>query len=218
MWYDEMFKKMEEEKDEEQAVKMSAYMKNQFPFLGLPKPKLAKLMQSYIKQAVKLEMIDWDFIFLCWEKEYREAQYVGVNYIYKSQKKLTDRDLHNIKRLIVTRSWWDVTDSLDGIVGLLSEKYPSIHDEMLVWSVSENIWLRRVAIDYQLQLKEKTKVEQLEKIIVNNLGTNEFFINKAIGWSLRDYSKVNPDWVASFLKKYEQRLAPLSVREASKYL
>ncbi len=218
MWYDEMFEKMEEEKDEEQAAKMSAYMKNQFPFLGLPKPKLTKLMQPYMKLAIKAESVDWNFIFLCWEKDYRESQYVGVEYIYKSQKKFTERDLDNLKKLIVTKSWWDVTDSLDRVVGMLSQKYPSIQEEMLVWSESDNIWLRRVAIDYQLQFKEKTNVEQLEKIIVNNLGTNEFFINKAIGWSLREYSKVNPEWVASFLKKYEKRLAPLSIREASKYI
>lgn len=58
----------------------------------------------------------------------------------------------------------------------------------------------------------------MERIIKNNLGSNEFFINKAIGWSLRDYSKVNPDWVRDFLSKYENDLAPLSKKEAGKYL
>jgi 3-methyladenine DNA glycosylase AlkD len=89
---------------------------------------------------------------------------------------------------------------------------------MLVWSMSDNLWLRRVAINYQRKLKEKTNTELLEKIICNNLGTKEFFINKAIGWSLREYSKVNPDWVREFLRKYESKLAKLSIREASKYL
>ena len=84
--------------------------------------------------------------------------------------------------------------------------------------MSDNLWLRRVAINYQRKLKEKTDTELLEQIICNNLGTNEFFINKAIGWILREYSKVNPDWVRKFLQKYESRLAKLSIREASKYL
>ena len=213
-----MFEKMEENANQEQATKMEAYMKNQFPFLGLPKPELTKLMLPYIKQAVKAEAIDWGFIFLCFEKDYREAQYVGVEYLSRSQKKLTEQDLDKIKRLILTKSWWDITDSLDKVIGQLSKEYPSIHEEMLIWSKSDNIWLRRVAIDYQLQLKDKTDVLLLEQIIVNNFGTKEFFINKAIGWSLRAYSKVNPEWVASFLKKYEQSLAPLSIREAKKYL
>lgn len=218
MWYEEMFIALENKKDEERAAQMSAYMKNKFPFLGIPRPKLIKIVKPYIKSAAKNADVDWDFINLCWEKDYREAQYVGTEYIKSIQKKLTDRDLDKIKKLIVTKPWWDVADVLDKVIGNLSLKYPSVNDEMLVWSMSDNLWLRRVAINYQRKLKEKTDTELLEQIICNNLGTNEFFINKAIGWILREYSKVNPDWVRKFLQKYESRLAKLSIREASKYL
>lgn len=218
MWYLELFEKLEAEKDEQQAVKMSAYMKERFPFLGLPKPKLNEIMKPYIRQAAKSQDVDWNFIFLCWEKEYREAQYVGMEYIYSVQKKLTDHDLDKLKRLITTKSWWDITDGLDKVIGNLSLHYPSVNDEMLIWSCADNIWLRRVAIDYQQKMKDKTDTALLEKIILNNLGSNEFFINKAIGWSLREYSKVNSDWVKSFLEKQEGKLSRLSVKEASKYL
>ena len=66
--------------------------------------------------------------------------------------------------------------------------------------------------------KEKTKQELLAKIIDNNLNREEFFINKAIGWALRDYSKTNPPWVKEFLASRKNGLAKLSLREASKYL
>lgn len=89
---------------------------------------------------------------------------------------------------------------------------------MLKWSQDEDIWLRRLAIDHQNSRKDLTNPELLEKIIVNNFGTDEFFINKAIGWSLRDYSKVNPNWVRSFINKFEKRMDKLSIKEASKYL
>ena len=79
-------------------------------------------------------------------------------------------------------------------------------------------WLRRIAIDHQLNRKEKTNKELLEKIIVNNLGSSEFFINKAIGWSLREYSKTNPAWVKNFINRYKDKLDKLSIREASKYI
>jgi 3-methyladenine DNA glycosylase AlkD len=84
--------------------------------------------------------------------------------------------------------------------------------------VDENIWLRRIAIDHQLARKDKTDTALLEQIIVNNLGQREFFINKAIGWSLREYSKTNPDWVRGFIEQHKDGLSPLSVREGSKYL
>lgn len=89
---------------------------------------------------------------------------------------------------------------------------------MLELSLSEDFWLRRIAIDHQLGKKDKTKPELLAAIILNNLGSSEFFIKKAIGWSLRDYSKTNPDWVREFVKEHKNQMAPLSIREARKYI
>ena len=60
--------------------------------------------------------------------------------------------------------------------------------------------------------------ELLEKIILNNLGSDEFFINKAIGWALRDYSKVNREWVTNFIEKHKNKLSTLSIKEGSKYI
>lgn len=89
---------------------------------------------------------------------------------------------------------------------------------MLDWSKDDDFWIRRIAIDHQLCRREKTNTELLEKIIVNNFGSNEFFINKAIGWTLRDYSKTNPLWVKEFLNKYQDKMDNLSIKEASKYI
>ena len=80
------------------------------------------------------------------------------------------------------------------------------------------MWLRRIAIDHQLLRKERTDKVLLGQIIVNNLGSDEFFINKAIGWSLREYSKTDPDWVSNFIQLHEERMNKLSIREAGKYL
>ena len=118
----------------------------------------------------------------------------------------------------MTKSWWDTVDILDRVVGSLVYDKPELEKIILQWSLSDNIWLRRVAIDHQLLRKEKTDVHLMEKILFNNLDQTEFFINKAIGWALRDYSKTNPDWVASFIEKHKERMAELSIKEASKYL
>ena len=109
-------------------------------------------------------------------------------------------------------------DGLDRIVGNIAFKDERIDDLMLEWSKDEDYWVRRIAIDHQLCRKEKTNTELLEKIIVNNFGSNEFFINKAIGWSLRDYSKTNPKWVKEFVEKYKDKMDKLSIKEASKYI
>jgi len=218
MWYDELFTELEKHRDEKQGEKMSAYMQNLFPFLGIPKPKLKELEKSFLQELKKAEQIDWDFINACWKKEYRETQYIALDYLKTKSKKLTIDDLPKLEKLITTKSWWETIDTIDAFVGEIILKYPKLENEMLVWSKSDNLWLRRTAIDFQQEYKNKTNTDLLEKIIVNNLGSSEFFINKAIGWSLRDYSKVNPVWVKDFLEKYNDKLNKLSTKEASKYL
>jgi len=217
MWYDTLFNELEKNKNEEQAKKMSAYMQNKFVFLGIPKPKLKEIIKTYIKEGKKHDL-NWKFVNICWKKDYREAQYVAVEYLYSLLKILTEKDLLNLKKLIVTKSWWDTVDSIDALVGSIILNNKNLEKEMLKWSKDENIWIRRVSIDFQLQYKEKTNQKLFEKILINNFGTDEFFINKAIGWSLREYSKTNKKWVKDFINKYKAQLHKLSIKEASKYL
>ena len=120
--------------------------------------------------------------------------------------------------MIVSKSWWDTIDNIDLIIGQIALEFEEIDEILLEWSISENIWLRRIAIDHQLLRKENTKTEVLEKILTNNFWSDEFFINKAIGWALRDFSKTNPVWVKNFLEKYSSKMSSLSIKEASKYL
>lgn len=132
------------------------------------------------------------------------------------QKWLSFQDVPTILGFAKSNQWWDTIDHFDHILGSIDD--PRMEAFMLELSLSQNFWLRRLAIDHQLGKKAKTNTDLLESIIVNNLGSTEFFINKAIGWALRDYSKINPDWVKSFIATYRDKLAPLSIREASKYL
>ena len=135
-----------------------------------------------------------------------------------AQRQLPPADLSRLHRLITTKSWWDTIDFLDRIVGGIALRYPETKAVILKWSMDENIWLRRVAIDHQLLRKEKTDTALLAQILDNNLGQSEFFINKAIGWALRDYSKTNPERVRKYIENRREKMAALSIREASKYL
>lgn len=200
-----------------QAVPMAAYMRDQFPFLGIRTQDRRALAKSFLKDTKK-EPLNWDFVDRCWAEDQREFQYLVCEYLRVHQRELTPQDLPHLKRLIVTKSWWDTIDGLDRIVGAVALEYPVANQTILAWSQDENFWVRRIAIDHQLLRKEKTDTDLLEQILVNNFGSKEFFINKAIGWSLRDYSKTDPVWVAGFLARHGEQMAPLSVREASKYV
>ena len=208
----------EENRNELLAESMSKYMQDKFRFLGVRGATRTEIYKKYFPEARKSKAIDWDFIENCWNKEEREFQYVVVYYLKAMQKFLKREDISRLKYLIVTKSWWDTVDLLAKVVGSLVIRIEGYDQIMLEWSKDGNIWLKRVAILYQLSLKDKVDEIILDKILVNNLGDNEFFINKAVGWALRDYSKFNPEWVREFIKKNKDNMANLSIREASKYI
>jgi 3-methyladenine DNA glycosylase AlkD len=218
MWYEELFKELDDKEDKEKAIKMSAYMRDKFSFLGIPTPIRRSIVNPYLKERKKETYIDWNFIKLCWNNEYREFQYTALDYLMIKEKYIRTEDIDRIKELALIKSWWDTIDVFDGIVGNIALKDSRVNDILLKWSIDDNMWLRRIAIDHQLARKEKTNTELLETIICNNFGIDEFFINKAIGWSLRDYSKTNSDWVRNFIEKYRSNLSSLSIKEGSKYL
>lgn len=209
---------LEENRNELLAESMSKYMQDKFRFLGVRGATRTEIYKKYFPDARKSKVIDWDFIENCWNKEEREFQYVVVYYLKAMQRFLKREDISRLKYLIVTKSWWDTVDLLAKVVGSLVIRIEGYDQIMLEWSEDSNIWLRRVAILYQLSLKDKVDKQILDKILVNNLGDNEFFINKAIGWALRDYSKFDPEWVREFIKKNKDNMANLSIREASKYI
>ena len=208
----------EETRNELLAESMSKYMQDKFRFLGVRGATRTEIYKKYFSDARKTKTIDWDFVESCWNKEEREFQYVVVYYLKAMQKFLKREDISKLKYLIVTKSWWDTVDLLAKVIGSLVIRIEGYDQIMLEWSKDSNIWLRRVAILYQLSLKDKVDEIILDKILVNNLGNNEFFINKAVGWALRDYSKFNPEWVREFIKKNKDKMANLSIREANKYI
>lgn len=218
MWYKEIFEQLEALRDPVRAAKMEAYMRNQFPFLGIPAAPRKAVYQKAFRNALKEKRIDFDFVETCFSKPEREFHYAGVDYLLAIQSLLTPQHLPKIKEYIQKKSWWDTVDGLDGVVGSLVLRYPNLKNIMIEWSLEDNIWVRRVAIDHQLLFKENTDTDLLAAIIKNNLNDTEFFINKAIGWSLRDYSKTNPEWVANFIQENLASMSTLSIREGSKYL
>ena len=218
MDFNKLYEEMIQHKNEEQAQKMSKYMLNKFEYIGIKTPERRKIFKNFFKEYKNKEKIDWEFVNKCWENEYREFQYVAADYLKNMKDKLTIDDIPKLKRLILKKSWWDTIDNLDMTIGALALKDSNVNKILLEWSLDENIWLRRIAIDHQLLRKEKTNAELLEKILKNNLGQAEFFINKAIGWALRDYSKTNSEWVKNFIEENKEKMAKLSIKEASKYL
>ena len=208
----------ESRQNNENAEAMSKYMKNKFTFYGIPSPERKELYKDFIKSEKASKKIDWSFLDKCYADDHREFQYLVYDYLLAMKKYLDFEDTEKIRIFIVTKSWWDTTDFLCKVIGEIGLKDQKIRELMLKWSESDNIWIKRTAILHQLAYKDKTDTDLLEHIISNCLGSDEFFINKAIGWALREYSKTAPEWVNGFIGRYESKLNSLSIKEASKYI
>ena len=192
-------------------------MKNNFPFLGIQTPIRSALQKPFLQNLKSEKEIDWDLVHRLWNEKEREFQYVAIDYLIAKKKQLTPTDLNLIKQLISTKSWWDSVDLLAShLVGFIFQHFPEAQEEILQWATSENLWLRRTSIICQLKSKSNTNTAFLTQTITSNLNSNEFFINKAIGWALREYSKSDPKWVSEFIEKHS--LHSLSKKEASKHL
>ena len=214
----EIKERFESREDKETAIAMSKYMRDLFVFYGFPAPKRKEVYNDIIRADKKAKMVDWGFLDKCYDDEHREFQYLVCDYLLATKQSVSFEDIPKIKCYITTRSWWDTVDFLCKVIGDVGSRDPRVKDLMIEWSKDENIWLKRTAIEHQLGSKDRTDVESLEQIIANNFGSNEFFVNKAIGWALRDYSKTNPEFVKGFINRHKDEMDVLSIKEASKYI
>lgn len=202
--------------DEQRAVQQSAYMRNQFPYFGVPTPQRRKAAQGVLRNL--RGAVDWDFVDLCWNAPEREFQYVAADHLKENAKTLKAADLPCVESLVQRKSWWDSVDHLAQSVCVVVLGDTNSGEVMRQWARHPNFWVRRVSIISQLGAKELTDTGLLTEVILANTGSQEFFINKAIGWALRQYARIDPVWVRDFLSDHEDTLAPLSIREASKHL
>ena len=211
---------LQENRNEANANQMKAYMKDHFDFYGVKSPT-RKILVSEYWTACKQKPDDSfkQLIDALWNSPYRESQYFAMDLIQKVQKHMDESWLEMVEDLVTRKSWWDSVDFLaSNPLGVLLKKYPSnIDKHTTTWMAGDNMWLQRCCLLYQLKYKSDVNFEQLTSFIERLKGGKEFFINKAIGWSLRQYSKVEPDAVRTFLEANPD-LSNLSKREASKYL
>ena len=209
----------EANRNKENAIPMQKYMKNHFPFLGIKTPKRRELMKQFFQESgILKEGLQTNFIEALWKLEEREYQYAALDYIERSIKKLDKSHLPLFEKLITTKSWWDSVDALaPKPVGTIAASFPEIIPQTIEgWAYENHLWLNRAAILFQLKYKEKTDENLLYRYILQNKESKEFFIQKAIGWALREYSKTNPESVKQFIEA--NKLPNLSIREGSKYL
>ncbi|NME71795.1 DNA alkylation repair protein [Flammeovirga aprica] len=213
---EELFK---ENSDTERALQQKAYMRNQFEYYGLTSPKRKELQKPFLLKSYLPDKKEaFEIIRLLWAKPQREFQMFSLDLLDKYQKRYEKEDIAFLEDLICEKSWWDTVDFLAyKQVGAFMKKFPELQEQYSQkWLKSDNMWLQRTAVLFQLKYKNALDTDLLERNITPLLGSKEFFINKAIGWVLREYSRTNPQWVIEYVGQTD--LSNLSRKEALRLL
>ena len=211
----------EQRADRNIARQQEAYLKNKFQLLGLKTPTRKEAQQAFLLKANLPEKSELTEITKSlWKKPQREFQYFAIDLNRKYLKKIEKPNIELFEMMITDKSWWDTVDLIaSNIIGsyfkLFPEEIKPVTDK---WMSSGNIWLQRTCLLFQLKYKEEINTELLSKFILALVGTSEFFINKAIGWILREYTRTNPDWVLAFVQTNKDKLSNLSKNEALKLI
>ncbi len=205
--------------DEETALMMKAYMRDQFEFLGVKKPFRADVLKSFSTEFKSLPETEWPLIVQqLWKLPYREFQYMAMDFSRMKSKHFQPEHLPLFEHMITDKSWWDTVDFVAvNLIGELLRRNPELKkDTVKSWTSTNNFWLHRTALLFQLKYGKNTDEKLLFQLCTRYAKEKEFFIRKAIGWALRQYSKSNPDAVRLYTQ--QQPLSPLSLKEASKYI
>lgn len=210
----------EQARDPQRAAPMAAYMRDQFPFLGIPSPAQKVISREVLAGLDRPTEGDLAAVAReCWQRDEREYQYFACGLLRRHCRACSEDFLPVAAHLIVTRSWWDTVDTLAAhVVGPLVARYPQLVQATDRWLTGDNIWLVRAAILHQLTFKESTDAARLFRYCTAQAGHPDFFVRKAIGWALREYARTDPAAVRSFVTSHQSRLAAVTVREALRNL
>ncbi len=203
----------------ENAAQMKAYMRNQYDFFGIKAPAQLQIRREFLHSQGLPEISHLsELIRELWEQPEREFQHFAIALLEKYSKKADAGIIEILEWIIVTKSWWDTVDFIAAIlVGNHFKQFPDLIPVFTEkWMNSGNFWLQRSALLFQLKYKKQTDLKLLFGFIEKLSGSREFFIRKAIGWTLREYSKTDPDMVIRFLETHQ--LQPLSKKEALKVI
>ncbi|MFF0433428.1 DNA alkylation repair protein [Streptomyces sp. NPDC004327] len=202
------------------AQEMVAYMKGVAPFLGLRTPERRALSRTVLDRLPAPDEADCTAIALrCFALPEREYHYFAVDYLRRHVGRCSSAFLPVARTLVTTVSWWDTVDHLAAhVVGGLVLADPALVSRMDEWIADDDLWIARTALLHQLRYKTATDADRLFSYCLLRSAHPDFFIRKAIGWSLREYAKTAPDEVRAFVGHNTSRLSPLSVREALKNL
>lgn len=219
--FEQFQQRLQEQANPTRAAQQQAYMKSAMPFYGVTKPAVDELCKALLKNHIPADATEYraTLLYFFEHATHRELWYVALTYAQQHKTYITTNNIDVFIAIIRKAQWWDIIDTVaPNLIGKALSKSPLLNEYTMLWIQDHNMWVRRTALLAQLKYKQATDLALQEKLIVTVAHEKEFFIRKAIGWSLRELSKTNKDAVRGIIATHGEKLSGLSVREARKYL
>jgi 3-methyladenine DNA glycosylase AlkD len=205
------------------AVFHKNYHKSSKDFYGL---KNAAIMEAFLKVFPKKEKIAKeeaiDLGLQLWASNWFEEQLAGLMLLQRIAKELTPGDLPILKKIADECEGWGMLDYLaTKHLGTLALNYgDAIYSKVRKWTKSKHLWTRRAAVLIHVlpARKKQLRGDYALPTFVELLHEKEFFIRKAIGWTLREIAKHYPEMTYEFLKDHRDEVSGLTMREGARRL
>lgn len=218
-YFQSLKRAFEDHASEAEAAQMHEYLLGHFTFYGIKQGPRRALVKTFLEKEGLCTYEDLRYyIHWLYTQEQREYHYTALDLVLKHKRNWREDIVGLAEYMITYRSWWDTVDMVaSNVIGAYWLKQPGGKSEFLErWIVSSNLWLNRTAIIFQLKYKMDTDTDWLIRSIEPHINSEQFFLQKAIGWALRQYSKFNPTWVIDFVT--QRNLMPLSYKEAMRII
>jgi 3-methyladenine DNA glycosylase AlkD len=221
-WIEQFRHRLKEAGDPERAKQEKRYLKSPFQFYGVTVPKLRALAREFRRQNPEppKEWL-WALAWKLWRAGFHEERALAMFLLDEYSALLDYSDMPALETMLQESVNWDQVDEISvHLAGAVLEKDPRAFDFVRRWSGDESFWMRRAALLSQLLLFRNGKGDRtlFYSLAEAMLEEKEFFIRKAIGWVLRELTKLYPDEVLAFVERNRSRMSGVTFREATRRL
>jgi 3-methyladenine DNA glycosylase AlkD len=212
------------------AAQEKRYLKSDLEFIGVTVPDLRRAVRAAVKghcaangqPGTRLDReVALAWALALWREPVHERRAAAVEILQLAVTALTADDMATLERLIRESRTWAYVDALAGnIAGTVALRDSSSWDHIDAWATDGDFWVRRSALLALLPgiRAGRPDLQRFVRYSGPMLAEKEFFIRKAIGWVLREISRREPQWVATWTEAQLPGLSGVTFREAVRRL
>ena len=203
--------------DAKRAEQEKRYQKSRWEHWGVPLPSMDVAVKTTLGDLSQEQSLD-----LCrrlWREPVWDLRIVAGRILARKSIEPDAKVWGFVTERKPDLDGWAVADNFAPVASRCLIDDSCRLDAVEAWIENPHLWTRRAALVFTLPwAKGERDPERMLGWAARLADDREWFIQKAIGWWLRELSKRNPERVRRFLAEHGGKLTGVAKREATKYL